>query len=156
MRFLAAILMFLLAAAAPSSAPAQSPRSGEAALAPTNRDERAIRDLAEAWRVGYNAGDAEGVTELYTDDAYYLSAHVLAHGRDEIRAYWRRGIAAGGHVDWIEPIAIHYTGRLGYAIGRYQATNAGVTVDGRIIIVVKKVGRRWRMAAHETVVRDQP
>ena len=38
---------------------------------------------------------------LYSEDGYYLSAHILAHGREAIEAYWRRGILAGGHVDFI-------------------------------------------------------
>jgi ketosteroid isomerase-like protein len=29
-------------------------------------------------------------------------------------------------------------------------------VDGRILIVLRKVEGRWLIAAHETVVRDQP
>jgi len=29
-----------------------------------------------------------------------------------------------------------------------------VTVDGRILIVLRKVNGKWLMAAHETVVRD--
>jgi hypothetical protein len=33
---------------------------------------------------------------------------------------------------------------------------AGVTVDDRILIVLKKVEGRWLIAAHVTVVRDQP
>jgi ketosteroid isomerase-like protein len=154
-RFLAAsltatwLLLATFYAAADDPKPTEPPRSA-------SRDEAAIRALAEAWRTHYNAGDANQVAELYAEDAYYLSAHVLAHGRDQIRAYWQRGIAAGGHIDWIEPLLVHHSGSLGYAVGRYQATNAGVTVDGRILIVVKKSKGKWRMAAHETVVRDQP
>jgi hypothetical protein len=45
---------------------------------------------------------------------------------------------------------------LGYTAGTYQATNAGVTVDGRVLLVFKRVNGRWLIAAHETVVRDQP
>jgi hypothetical protein len=66
------------------------------------------------------------------------------------------GIMAGGHIDMIKPVAVFHSGNLGYSVGTYQATNAGITVDGRILIVVKKVGGKWLMAAHETVVRDQP
>ena len=32
-------------------------------------DEREMRALAEAWKTRYNAGDADGVTALYTEDA---------------------------------------------------------------------------------------
>ena len=33
--------------------------------------------------------DAAKVVSLYSDDGYYLSAHILAHGREAILAYWR-------------------------------------------------------------------
>jgi ketosteroid isomerase-like protein len=120
------------------------------------QDELEIRQLAERWKTSYNAGDPDKVTELYTEDSYYLSAHVIAKGREEIKTYWSRGIMAGGHIDMIKPIAVFHSGNLGYSVGTYQATNAGITIDGRILIVVKKVGGKWLMAAHETVVRDQP
>jgi uncharacterized protein (TIGR02246 family) len=119
-------------------------------------DSEAIGRIAENWKDAYNGGDAAKVASLYTDDGYYLSAHVLAHGRAAIEAYWRRGIAAGGHIDFIKPLTVFASGALGYTAGTYQATNAGVTVDGRVLLVFKRVNGRWLIAAHETVVRDQP
>lgn len=119
-------------------------------------DEREIVRIAGEWKTAYNAGDAAKVAALYTDDGYYLSAHILAHGRKEIEAYWRRGIAAGGHIDFIKPLKTFCSGELGYSAGTDQATNAGVAVDGRVLLVFRKVGGKWRIAAHETVVRDQP
>jgi len=119
-------------------------------------DEASIRQVSEDWIRFYNAGDATKVAALYADDGYYLSAHILAHGRRAIQAYWERGIQAGGHIDFIKPLTIYYTGDLGYCAGTYQATNAGMKVDGRILIVLRKVDGKWKMAAHETVVRDQP
>ncbi len=119
-------------------------------------DEAAIRQVSEDWIRFYNAGGAAKVAALYTDDGYYLSAHILAHGRQAIEAYWERGIRAGGHIDFIKPLTLYYTGDLAYCAGTYQATNAGVTVDGRILIVLRRVNGKWLMAAHETVVRDQP
>lgn len=112
--------------------------------------------LAVAGLGAYNRGDASRVAALYTEDGYYLSAHIPTHGREAIEAYWRRGIAAGGHIDYIKPLTIFRSADLGYTVGTYQATNAGVTVDGRILIVLRKINGRWLIAAHETVVRDQP
>ena len=116
----------------------------------------AIRDVADAWVTRYNAGDATGVADLYTEDGFYASAHILAHGRTQIQGYWTRGIADGGHLDFVRPIEIHAEDNLGYFLGKYQATNAGVTVDGRIVIVAKRKDGRWKIGVHETVVRDQP
>jgi uncharacterized protein (TIGR02246 family) len=123
---------------------------------PMNAEEAAIRQVSEDWIRLYNDGDATKVAALYTDDGYYLSAHILADGRQAIEAYWERGIKAGGHIDFVKPLTLYCTGDLAYCAGTYQAADAGVTVDGRILIVLRKVNRKWLMAAHETVVRDQP
>jgi len=115
-----------------------------------------IGGIAGEWKRAYNAGDASKVASLYTEDGYYLSAHILVYGRAAIQTYWQRGIAAGGHIDFIKPLVVFCSGDLGYTAGTYQATNAGVTVDGRILLVFRKINGKWLIAAHETVVRDQP
>lgn len=119
-------------------------------------DEQAIGTIAEDWKNAYNSGDASKVASLYTEDACYLSAHILAQGRPAIEAYWHRGIVAGGHIDFIKPLTVFASGELGYSAGVYQATNAGVTVEGRVLLVFRKISGTWLIAAHETVVRDQP
>ena len=139
----------------PGVADGPSRLPGPAAPAETI-DQRAIRAVAEAWVAHYNAGDSAAVAELYGVDGYYASAHILAHGRPAIEKYWARGIAAGGHLDFVKPVEIYVEGNLGYLLGTYKATNAGVTVDGRIVIVSKRLDGVWRIAVHETVVRDQP
>jgi hypothetical protein len=55
-------------------------------------DQKEISMMAEEWRIAYNSGNASRVTSLYTEDGYYLSAHILARGRKSIQAYWHRGI----------------------------------------------------------------
>jgi uncharacterized protein (TIGR02246 family) len=150
------VLFAVLCMALPFAAAQTASAKPEARERPMGADEAAIRQIPEDWIRFYNAGDAAKVAALYTDDGYYLSAHILAHGRQAIETYWERGIKAGGHIDFIKPLTLYYTGDLAYCAGTYQATNAGETVDGRILIVLRKVNGKWLMAAHETVVRDQP
>jgi uncharacterized protein (TIGR02246 family) len=119
-------------------------------------DDPTLRRVAEDWRRAYNAGDAPRVAALYTEDGQYLSAHVGARGREAIRAYFQRGIDAGGHIDAIRVLDSRSDGTLAYATGTYEANNAGQKVDGRIVLVLEKCGDRWLIAAHEVVVRDQP
>jgi len=119
-------------------------------------DDPALRRVAEDWRVAYNSGDAPRVAALYTEDGQYLSAHVGARGREAIRAYFQRGIDAGGHVEAIRVLESRSDGTLAYATGTYEANNAGQEVDGRIVLVLEKCGEHWLIAAHEVVVRDQP
>ena len=119
-------------------------------------DGPALRQVAEAWKDAYNAGDAGRVAALYAEDGQYLSAHVAARGREAIRAYFQRGIDAGGHVDAIRVAEARSDGTLAYATGTYEANNAGQRVDGRIVLVLESCGGRWLIVAHEVVVRDQP
>lgn len=126
-----------------------------AALAQST-DHEVLGDIAGRWKALYNGGDAARVAELYIEDGYYLSSHVLAHKRPAIQSYFQRGISGGGHIDWIRPLKIHVAGELAYFAGTYQATNAGVTVDGRLLLVLQKVDGKWLIAAHEVAVRDQP
>lgn len=115
-----------------------------------------IASIADEWKTRYNAGNAAKVAELYATDGYYLSSHVLAKGRKEIEAYFRKGIEAGGHIDFIKVLKVEKTDDMAYCAGTYQATNAGVTVDGRVLLVFKLVNGAWLISAHETAVRDQP
>jgi len=150
------VLYAALCIATPLPAQQTAPPKTEVHEQPTSVDEAAVWRVSEDWVRFYNAGDAAKVAALYTEDGYYLSAHILAHGRQAIEAYWERGIKAGGHIDFVKPLTVYYSRDLAYCAGTYQATNAGATVDGRILIVLRKVNGKWLMAAHETVVRDQP
>jgi len=115
-----------------------------------------LQVVADRWRDAYNAGDADRVAALYAEGGQYLSAHVHARGRDAIRAYFQRGIDAGGHVDRITVLESRTDGTLAYAVGTYEANNAGERVDGRIVLVLERCDQDWCIAAHEVVVRDQP
>lgn len=150
------VLLAALLITLPGATPQTAASKREVGERPVSPDEADVRQISEDWIRFYNAGDAAKVAALYTEDGYYLSAHILAHGRPAIQAYWERGIKAGGHVNFIKPLTLYYSADLAYCAGTYQATNAGVTVDGRILIVMKKVNGKWLIAAHETVVRDQP
>ena len=123
--FFAAVCTSLLLAAAQTVA--QNPEQHQQRM---SADEAAIRKIPEDWIRFYNTGDAAKVAALYMEDGYYLSAHILAHGRQAIQAYWERGIKAGGHIDFIKPLTLYYAGDLADCAGIYQATNAGVMVDG--------------------------
>ncbi len=123
---------------------------------PSGHTDQALRKVAEEWKAAYNAKDAKGVASLYAADGYYVSAHVVAHGRTEIQAYFQRGIDAGGHIDSIQILSSGHSSDLAYTVGTYEATNAGQKVRGRNVVVLRKVGEKWLMVAHETVVADQP
>ncbi len=91
-----AFLLFAeLCIVAPIAAPQTAAPNPEVRQWPMSAEEGAIRQVSEDWIRFCNSGDAASVAALYTDDGYYLSAHILAHGRQAIEAYWERGIKAG-------------------------------------------------------------
>jgi hypothetical protein len=43
---------------------------------------------------------------------------------------------------------------LAYMICTYHATNSGVTVTGRNVLVLKKIDEEWLIVTHASIVRD--
>ncbi|HUX11193.1 MAG TPA: nuclear transport factor 2 family protein [Terriglobia bacterium] len=111
-----------------------------------------------AWKGGYNGGDADKVAALYAEDAFYLTQHFatgIVHGLANIKAYVKRGIDAGYHLDSLQIISVDCSGdNMFYAITRYDATNAGQKVFGVNLVVAKRDAGGWRIVAHEAAVPD--
>ncbi len=111
----------------------------------------------EEWRNAYNSNDVEKLAAFYTVDADYVSPHVpglMIHGREQIKQNFQRGIAGGGHVDSIVIQRSGYSGDLAYVVCTYQATNSGVTVHGKNVLVMKRLGGRWFIVTHASIVKD--
>ena len=109
----------------------------------------------EKWKEAYNSGDASNLTPLYTPDARYISSHVpglVADGSRKVTEYFQAGINLGGHIDLIEIIRMDVSCDLATLLCKYQATNSGVTVSGRNLLILKKVGEEWLIVLHMTVV----
>jgi uncharacterized protein (TIGR02246 family) len=120
-------------------------------------DDRAISAISEAWKEGYNGGDAAQVASLYSEDAYYLTQHFVSgivHPRDQIQAYVQRGVDAHYRVDSIEVVHSVCSGPFAYAITRYRSTNGEQKATGVNLVVLRKIGGRWVIVAHESAVPD--
>jgi len=122
-------------------------------------DNSALRKKFEtkmiAWQQAYNSGDAQNLVPLYTEDAIYTSSHVNgleAIGREKLIANFQNGISGGGHIDKIEILKMDASSDMAYLFCKYQATNSGVTVSGRNLIVLKNVNNEWTIVIHMTVV----
>ena len=116
---------------------------------------KAFRPNTDRWQQAYNSGDAKQLAILYTEDAVYLSSHVeglVAEGRDRVIANFQKGVSGGGHIDAIEIISVSVSCNLASLHCRYQATNSGVTVVGRNLLVLRRVDGEWLIATHMTVV----
>ncbi|HSO88219.1 MAG TPA: DUF4440 domain-containing protein [Draconibacterium sp.] len=109
----------------------------------------------EKWAGAYNSGDAQNLVPLYAEDAVYSSSHVAgleAIGRDKVIANFQVGMSGGGHIDKIEILTANISGEMASLYCRYQATNSGVTVSGRNLLVLRKVKGHWLIIQHMTVV----
>lgn len=116
-----------------------------------------FRALASDWLAAYNSGDSTRLAAFYTKDAQYVSPHVQGYvlrGRDAIVANFLTGARAGGHIDSITVLSCSITEQMVTIVCRYDATNSGVSVNGRNVIVLRKVDNRWLYAVHASIIRD--
>ena len=107
------------------------------------------------WKDAYNSKDSRNLVPLYAIDAQYISSHVsglVAEGRDKLIANFQNGMTGGGHVDSIQIVKAEISFGLATLLCKYQATNSGVTVIGRNLLVLKKVNNIWLIILHMTVV----
>ncbi|GAB1452528.1 hypothetical protein MASR2M47_25840 [Draconibacterium sp.] len=109
----------------------------------------------EKWKAAYNGVDALNLVPLYAEDAVYSSSHVAgleAIGRDKVIANFQNGMKMGGHIDKIEILSANVSGEMASLYCLYQATNNGVTVTGRNLLVLRKAKGQWLIVNHMTVV----
>jgi ketosteroid isomerase-like protein len=109
----------------------------------------------EKWREAYNSKNAQNLVHLYTEDAQYISSHVaglVAAGRDRLISNFQNGMNMAGHIDSLEILRMDVSCDLASLLCKYQATNAGVTVVGRNLLILKKIDGVWIIAIHMTVV----
>ena len=124
-------------------------------ISTTDKQFEALQKNVEKWKTAYNSGDAKNLILLYAEDATYSSSHVPgleAIGRDKLIANFQKGISGGGHIDKIEILTANVSGEMASLYCRYQATNSGVTVSGRNLLVLRKVKGEWLIFSHMTVV----
>lgn len=119
--------------------------------------EKAVRQMAEDWKVGYNSGDSARIAGLYVEDAYYLSQHIAGgwiRGREQIREYFEGGIRAKFRIDAIKVLSVGCSGGFAYSVSTYESTNAGRKDLGVNLVVLRLVQGKWLIAAHESAVPD--
>ena len=109
----------------------------------------------EEWKQAYNSLNAQNLITLYSEDAQYISSHVaglVENGRNDLIANFQNGMNMGGKIDSVEILRMDVSGNLATLLCKYQATNAGVTVIGRNLLVLKKIKGKWLINIHMTVV----
>jgi len=124
-------------------------------------DEAAIKGTTQTWLSAYNAGDADTIASLYTDDAVLMPPHApVANGKAAIREFVAKESAAAkaAGVTLVPGDAIagvdHGTG---WESGSYTARNSsGQVVDsGSYLSVSRKVNGKW-LYVRDTYNSDRP
>ena len=119
----------------------------------TAADEDEIKAGSRAWSTAYNAGDADGVTALYTEDAVVMPPLApTAVGRDAIHAYIASDSAAskaaGITLNINDDDSVGVSGDMGWHSGSYSVNDAsGAAIDtGMYLEIVQKKDGKWFMS----------
>lgn len=116
----------------------------------------AIDAVRKAWEDAYNAKQTDKLADLYTDDAVMANNGGVFKGKDQIKADLQKGIDQGNAVHSITPTRTEISGNLAYDEGTFQQKMGDKEVSGDYLVVLKKVGGQWKVAAHNSVVPQAP
>jgi len=100
------------------------------------------------WTKQYNAGNAAGVTALYTEDAKVLPPNSdIVTGRDGITAVWQGMLDSGAKGVKLNTVEVMGTGDSAVEVGTYEVMDKeGKVIDkGKYIVNWKKVGSSWKL-----------
>jgi uncharacterized protein (TIGR02246 family) len=94
----------------------------------------------------FRAGDARGVSELYTEDAQVVAPGAeVARGRAAIAAYWAGGMKTTRGVR-LETAHVESSGDLAFEDGVVHLEGSdGTKSSARYVVVWKRSGGRWLM-----------
>ena len=130
-----------------TKAPAAAPATPDASA-----DEAALRAAAPVWFERYNKGDAQGVADLYADDAVILApGSTAAVGKPAILAFLQKDIAgtkaAGMSDDGGEVTGAGASGDLGWVTGIWYLTDSrGKRVEtGKYLTLYKRAANGWQI-----------
>ena len=109
-------------------------------------DEKAsIDNRLQQYETRVNAGDAEGVSELFSEDVvYYGPLGRVFEGRDAVAQHYQANMTAGFSDMKIDVIEIEVFGDTAYDVARYTITSpAGKPLTGYHLAVLAKEDGEW-------------
>ena len=109
---------------------------------------RAIEAAVSRYVAASNEGDAEALSDLYTDDAVLLPPdHAPVHGREAIGEFWRQGTDSGLEV---RTLRVEVDGNIGYLVGQYRLpeTVEEPADSGKYVMCLRRQGDgSWKLSA---------
>jgi len=148
--------LVILAAACAVTACTNAPSASDIAA-----EETSLKATTTTWLNAYNAGDADTIASLYTEDAILMPQHApVANGKAAIREFIAKDSAAAktAGVKLVPGNSTAgVTGDTGWESGAYTvADGSGKTVEsGSYLSVSKKVNGKW-LFYRDTYNSDQP
>lgn len=116
--------------------------------------EKRIRELDAAWVAAVAAKDAKATAAFYADDGRIMPQNApAAEGSDAVGEVWNGLFQLKDFALTFEPtrIAVAEAGDVAYDIGTYSlafTSDQGPVQDlGKYVVVWKKVGGEWKVAA---------
>jgi ketosteroid isomerase-like protein len=100
------------------------------------------------WMKQYNAGNAAGVAELYTDDAKLMPPNrEFVMSKKGITAVWQGLMDAGGKSATLNVLEVMGSGDAVTEVGTYEVMDKdGKAIDkGKYMVHWKKVGSAWKI-----------
>ena len=142
-------LIAILVAAATSLALGQKRTDKDASRGVRNAIEAANQKFIEA----FNRGDTAAIAAMYSSDAKVLPPNSqTVEGRQNIQSFWQSLITMGAKLGQLETIKVESRGDIAYEVGKYTlsiqpAGGQAVTDTGKYVVVWKRQGGGWRLAA---------
>ena len=115
---------------------------------PKAQDSPELAAVAGKWQEAYNAGDAEAIAALYTEDCRLMPPGAeLMEGRDAAAASFTEMIASGAKLE-LQSVQAVAGGDLGYHVGRYvmRTPDGAVAERGKYIETWRKTAAGWKIA----------
>lgn len=112
----------------------------------------AVKRIREVWVQEFNAGRADKVAALYSDEAVLMHRNGSLHNRLSIQADLERAISASQARNYImESLHSESSGNLGYDTGIYNEDVRTHAAEGNYLVVLKRIDGEWKIVAHAAV-----
>jgi hypothetical protein len=131
----------------------QAPAKATHGSEPTRTEDfdATMKRLRDTWVQEFNAGHADKVAALYSQEAVLMRRNGSVHNRDSILAELQSSITKEARNYVLDSLHTEHSGDLGYDTGIYNENFPHHLAEGNYLIVVKRIKGEWKIVAHAAV-----